>query len=203
MLQNKRHFSINRAYDKFPAVIFWLRPVSLMGNVFWQMQFSMFWFWYDFKLKRKLYFSRVYSREQTKTTEVIYQCCPGARKNHDTSYCEHGTVFKIDFSLAHNLRYRLFMSNFRLTSPFSKDLSYFKYLFTFSASYAKIFRMHFLFHTTYLCFFCATTFDVPLQKYYKIDWRAFYKFIKDFLASQLKNMSEKFRSGKLTSKIES
>lgn len=40
--------------------------------------------------------NKVYSREQTKTTEVIYQCCPGARKNHDTSYCEHVDIKSLD-----------------------------------------------------------------------------------------------------------
>ncbi|XP_065212377.1 periostin [Planococcus citri] len=32
--------------------------------------------------------NKVYSREQTKTTEVVYFCCPGTRKNHETGNCE-------------------------------------------------------------------------------------------------------------------
>lgn len=32
--------------------------------------------------------NKVYSREQTKTTEVVYYCCPGTRKNHETGNCE-------------------------------------------------------------------------------------------------------------------
>lgn len=36
--------------------------------------------------------NKVYTREETKTTEVTYQCCPGARKNFETEQCEHVDV---------------------------------------------------------------------------------------------------------------
>lgn len=40
--------------------------------------------------------NKVYTKEETKTTEVIYQCCPGARKNYETDQCEHVDIKKLD-----------------------------------------------------------------------------------------------------------
>lgn len=40
--------------------------------------------------------NKIYSRDQTKTTEMIYQCCPGARKNPETDACEHVDIKSLD-----------------------------------------------------------------------------------------------------------